>query len=70
MRGAENAHRELRRVLEYAHACIIEAAAVSIPVSEAMIGPDGLVAATSARAEITQAVDAMMAEVCAPSTML
>ena len=43
-RGAEGAHRELRTVLEYAHAAIVEAACRSVPVTSAMIGPDGIIA--------------------------
>ena len=69
VRGAEGAHLELRRVLGYAHASIVEAAAVSIPVTEAGVGADGLVTGMSARVEITRAVEAIMSEVCATSTI-
>lgn len=40
-RGAPGAHAELRTVLGYAHASIIEGACVSTPVTQAMIGGDG-----------------------------
>ena len=68
VRGAEGAHRELRRVLGYADACIIESAAVSIPVTEAGVGADGLVTDASTRVEITRTVAAIMSEVRASST--
>jgi NAD(P)H-dependent FMN reductase len=64
VRGAEGAHRELRQVLGYAHASIIEAAAISVPVSEAMIGTDGLVADASARHAIALSVAVMTSAVC------
>ncbi len=40
-RGAEGAHRELRTVLGYAHAAIVEAACQTVPVTLAMLSPDG-----------------------------
>ena len=43
-RGADGAHSELRTVLGYAHAAIVEAACQSVPVTNAMIGPDGMIA--------------------------
>jgi NAD(P)H-dependent FMN reductase len=60
-RGAEGAHRELRQVLGYAHASILEAATVSVPVTEAMIGADGLVIDPAARVAIAHAVEAIAA---------
>lgn len=42
-RGAEGAHGELRTVLTYAHARIVEGACVHLPVTAGMIGDDGLV---------------------------
>ncbi len=63
-RGAESAHAELRRVLEYAHAAIVETAAVSIPVTEAMMGTDGFVADPASRLEIAQAVAIMSTYAC------
>jgi NAD(P)H-dependent FMN reductase len=64
-RGAEGAHAELRRVLGYAHAAIVEAAAVSVPVTEAMIGADGLVSDPASRLAIAQAVDVLGDYACA-----
>jgi NAD(P)H-dependent FMN reductase len=43
-RGADGAHRELRTVLGYAHASIIEDACLSVPVTNDMVGADGLIA--------------------------
>ena len=40
-RGAHGAHRELRTVLGYAHARIIDAACADVPVTATMIGSDG-----------------------------
>ena len=42
-RGADGAHEELGSVLRYAHARVVEAACIHIPVTAQMIGPDGLV---------------------------
>lgn len=42
-RGASGAHAELRTVLGYAHATIIERASISVPVTASMIGGDGLI---------------------------
>jgi NAD(P)H-dependent FMN reductase len=42
-RGANGAHNELRIVLNYAHARIIEAACAYVPVSATVIDSDGLV---------------------------
>jgi NAD(P)H-dependent FMN reductase len=55
-RGADGAHGELRTVLGYAHATIIERACVHVPVTAAMIGADGVVADPSARAAIAGAL--------------
>ena len=53
-RGAPNAHAELRTVLGYAHAAIVEAACIYVPITEAMIGLDGLIADTTARDELAE----------------
>ena len=42
-RGAAGAYDELRAVLGYAHADIVEAACVALPITDTMIGHDGLV---------------------------
>ena len=55
-RGADGAHRELRAVLGYAHAAIVEDACASVPVTNAMVGPDGLVSDAAAVARIFQAI--------------
>ena len=51
-RGAEAAHDELRRVLGYAHATVVERACASVPVTAAMIDAEGLVVDPEARAAI------------------
>src|SRR2546421_7231808 len=43
-RGARGAHKELRTVLGYAHAAIVDAACVEVPIQRGAIGDDGLVA--------------------------
>lgn len=60
-RGAGGAHRELREVLGYAHASIVDTAAVAVPVTEAMIGADGLVADAEARLAIAHSIAAIVA---------
>jgi NAD(P)H-dependent FMN reductase len=55
-RGAPDAHDELRRVLGYAHATIVEPACIEVAVTENMIGPDGLVADPAARHAIAGAL--------------
>jgi len=55
-RGAEGAHRELRTVLGYAHARIVDAACARIPLSPLMVGPDGLVSDDAARAALADAL--------------
>lgn len=48
-RGAAGAHGELRTVLGYAHADIVEAACVELPIAPSMIGPDGRVEGAASR---------------------
>jgi NAD(P)H-dependent FMN reductase len=55
-RGAAGAHDELRVVLTYAHAQIVEEACVQVPITSSMIGPDGLVIDESARDGLARAV--------------
>jgi chromate reductase, NAD(P)H dehydrogenase (quinone) len=43
-RGAANAHESLRKVLGYVNTMIVEPACLSVPVTSAMVGADGLVA--------------------------
>jgi NAD(P)H-dependent FMN reductase len=51
-RSAEGAHRELRTVLTYAHARIVESACIDLPVTATMIGADGLIQDSTARATL------------------
>jgi len=55
-RGAPNAHDELRTVLGFAHATVVEAACVHVPITDAMVGTDGLIADPDARAPIATAL--------------
>jgi NAD(P)H-dependent FMN reductase len=55
-RGALAAHEELRTVLGYAHATIVEAACVHVPVTDVMIDADGIVTDPDARATIAAAL--------------
>jgi chromate reductase, NAD(P)H dehydrogenase (quinone) len=43
-RGAPNAHESLRKVLGYVNAVIVEPACLAVPVTNAMVNEDGLVA--------------------------
>ena len=54
--GAVNAVDSLRTVLGYAHAAIIDAACVDIPITRAAIGDDGLIADASTRDTIKGAL--------------
>jgi NAD(P)H-dependent FMN reductase len=55
-RGADGAHGELRTVLGYAHASIVDEACVHVPVTAAMIGADGVLADEPSRAAIAGAL--------------
>jgi NAD(P)H-dependent FMN reductase len=55
-RGACNAHAELRTVLGFAHATIVEPACIHIPVTEPMIDADGTVTDANARDQILVAL--------------
>jgi chromate reductase, NAD(P)H dehydrogenase (quinone) len=65
-RGAANAHESLRKVLGYAHAVLVEAACVNVPITTAMIGGDGLIAEVSAKERISQAMAALIRHVDDP----
>ena len=67
-RGAANAHESLRKVLGYAHAVVVDAACVNVPITTAMIGDDGLVADASAQERISQAAAALISYVKDPGT--
>jgi chromate reductase len=57
-RGAKAAHDELRTVLTYAHARIIDSACLHQPVTAQMIATDGLIAGVDYE-QLTAAVDAL-----------
>jgi NAD(P)H-dependent FMN reductase len=61
--GAASAHEELRRVLDYAHARIIDQACVHVPVTGGMVGENGLVAGSVVRDRITDVLNALAAGV-------
>jgi NAD(P)H-dependent FMN reductase len=56
VRGAEGAYAELRTVLGYANANIVEGACLRVPLSRAQLSSTGLVAAEDARDAIAGAV--------------
>jgi NAD(P)H-dependent FMN reductase len=60
-RGAAGAHDELRRVLGYAGAALVEPACVLVPVSNDMIDDGGLVADEGVQAAIIRVVAALAA---------
>ncbi len=60
-RGAANAHESLHRVLDYAHAAIVETACAEIPVTTAMIGTDGRIAEPSVREQLAAVLRAIVA---------
>jgi NAD(P)H-dependent FMN reductase len=55
-RGARAAHDELRRVLGYAHATIVEPACVDTPITDSMISDDRIVMERGARETIARSV--------------
>ncbi len=55
--GGADAHDSLRKVLGYAHADIVDAACIRVPIERGMVGGDGLVADTDARAGIVDALE-------------
>src|SRR5262249_14843975 len=67
-RGAAGAHAELRTVLGYAHADIIESGCAHIPVTNTMIGADGMITDAASRGEIARAIASLVAsvELCSP----
>ena len=58
-RGARAAHEELRRVLGYAHASIVEEACCEVPISSSAIGGDGLIGDPEARERISRSLTAL-----------
>ena len=63
-RGAEGAHRELRTVLGYAHATVVEPACQAVPVTNAMLGPDGTLTDQAAVERLRAAIGALTAAAC------
>jgi NAD(P)H-dependent FMN reductase len=55
--GGADAHDSLRKVLGYAHADIVDAACVRVPLERQMVGEDGLVADAGARQGIARALE-------------
>jgi NAD(P)H-dependent FMN reductase len=55
-RGAPNAHESLRKVLGYVKAAIVGSACVHIPVTEALVGDDGLIADPAVRVRISDSL--------------
>jgi NAD(P)H-dependent FMN reductase len=55
--GGADAHDSLRKVLGYAHAHVVEAACVRVPLERQMVGEDGLVADEGARQGIARALE-------------
>jgi chromate reductase, NAD(P)H dehydrogenase (quinone) len=55
-RGAAGAHGELRTVLGYAHAHIVDAACVHVPIERSALGEDGLVAGLAEREALSRAI--------------
>jgi NAD(P)H-dependent FMN reductase len=62
-RGADGAHRELRTVLGYAHASIIEDACRSVPVTTDMVGADGIIADPPTVDRLAEALAVLVAAV-------
>lgn len=60
-RNARGAHAELRTVLNYAHATIVEDACVEMPVGRALVGGDGRIVDAQVRATLTRAMAALAA---------
>jgi NAD(P)H-dependent FMN reductase len=58
-RGSIGAHDELRTVLLYAHARIVDVACVHVPITGAMVGPDGLIDDEPSRQSFVRALAAL-----------
>jgi len=58
--GAAGAYAELRTVLTYTDAVIVEPACVQVPVTRADVGPDGLVTDPAIRDRLAAAVAALV----------
>jgi NAD(P)H-dependent FMN reductase len=58
-RGAGGAYDELRRVLQYAHADVVEAACLDVAVTPVMISEEGMLTDPLARDHIARALSAL-----------
>jgi chromate reductase, NAD(P)H dehydrogenase (quinone) len=58
-RGAGGAHEELRKVLQYAHADVVEEACLVVPVTAVMIDESGMLTDPLARAHIAGALSVL-----------
>jgi NAD(P)H-dependent FMN reductase len=66
-RGAAGAHAELRQVLGYATATIVESACAAIPVTSAMVDVDGLIRDQVVREQIAGVLATLAAHACDPA---
>jgi chromate reductase, NAD(P)H dehydrogenase (quinone) len=60
-RGAALAHESLRRVLGYLGAVIVEAACVTVPLTQDQVGDEGLIASAEVRQTLATALDDLAA---------
>jgi NAD(P)H-dependent FMN reductase len=60
-RGAANAHDELRTVLGYVGATVVEGACVHVPITSAMVDDGGLIADAATRDDVARAVRSLAA---------
>jgi chromate reductase, NAD(P)H dehydrogenase (quinone) len=58
-RGAEGAHQELRTVMTYTSANIVEPACIRIPVTREVLGADGLLSSDESRIHLADAIAAL-----------
>jgi NAD(P)H-dependent FMN reductase len=65
-RGAHGAYGELRTVLGYAHANVIDAACAHLPIRNEMIGSDGLVDGDTTRIALAHVFAALRSHLTAP----
>jgi chromate reductase len=66
--GAAGAHAELRTVLRYTDARVVDAACVQVPVGRGQIGPDGLVSDPLVRDAVVAALEALAIAICEQRT--
>lgn len=59
VRGASKAVESLRRILSFAHATVIEAACIEVPLTAAAVGTDGLVADRAVRSKLVTGLSAL-----------